>query len=67
MIKLGHRQILSESEWYELMALRKAIADYPATVCPPKLERYTQLMVRTLHYSGLNDPAFHGPFCSFYR
>lgn len=45
-------QVLSESEWKELCALKKAIDDYPAAVVAQQMERFTELFVRTLHGKG---------------
>jgi hypothetical protein len=43
---------LTESEWEELVALKKAINDDPATVHFQKMERFTELMVRSLQERG---------------
>ena len=43
-------QRLTEEEWQELDALRKAINDSPASVHPEKQERFTDLFVRSLSY-----------------
>jgi len=39
---------LNNEEWKELDVLRQAINDYPATVHPEKMERFTKLFVRSL-------------------
>jgi hypothetical protein len=44
--------ILTDDEWNELDALRKAINDNPASVHPEKQERFTELFVRSLSYVG---------------
>lgn len=38
---------LTEEEWKELVALKKAINDNPASVHPEKMELFTQLLVRS--------------------
>ena len=43
---------LSEDEWYELCSLKTAIDECPATVVASKMERFTELFVRTLHGKG---------------
>jgi hypothetical protein len=40
---------LSDQEWEELCMLKKAIDDGPATVVASRMERFTELFVRTLH------------------
>jgi hypothetical protein len=44
------QQELTDDEWQELDALRKAINDSPASVHPEKQERFTELFVRSLSY-----------------
>jgi hypothetical protein len=48
----GKQDKLSDAEWNELDALRKAINDNPAAVHPEKQERFTELFVRSLSYVG---------------
>jgi hypothetical protein len=43
---------LSAAEWEELCVLKKAIDDGPATVVASRMERFTELFVRTLHGKG---------------
>lgn len=43
---------LSASEWNELCALKRAIDDGPSFVAAHKMERFTELFVRTLHGKG---------------
>jgi hypothetical protein len=38
---------LTDSEWQELVALKRAINDNPATVHPQKMELFTELLVRS--------------------
>lgn len=40
--------MITEEEFYELDALRKAINDNPASVHPEKMERFTELFVKSL-------------------
>lgn len=40
--------MLTEEEWNELNALRKAINECPSSVHSDKMERFTELFVRTL-------------------
>lgn len=44
--------MLSPEEWIELTDLKNAINDYPASVHPMKMERFTELFVRTLEGKG---------------
>jgi hypothetical protein len=39
---------LNNEEWKEMDVLRQAINDYPASVHPEKMERFTELFVRSL-------------------
>lgn len=48
---------LSKEEWDELVALKNAINHYPATVCPQKMEKFTELLVRSLE--GKYDPPYN--------
>jgi hypothetical protein len=43
---------LSQEEWNELMALKNAINYNPASVHYDKMERFTELMVRSLEGKG---------------
>ena len=45
---------LTKEEWNELNALRMAINYDPHTVSPDKMEKFTELMVRSLE--GKGDP-----------
>jgi hypothetical protein len=47
---------LTEEEWNELVALKNAINDNPATVCPQKMELFTELLVRSLEGKGDSTP-----------
>jgi tRNA A37 threonylcarbamoyladenosine synthetase subunit TsaC/SUA5/YrdC len=43
---------LSAEEWEELAALKQAINDNPATVHFEKMEKFSELMVRSLQERG---------------
>ena len=45
---------MTAEEWEELCALKNAINDYPASVHYEKMERFTELMVKSLE--GKADP-----------
>ena len=45
---------LTDEEWNELVALKVAINENPATVHPNKMEKFTELLVRSLE--GKCDP-----------
>ena len=47
-------EYLTTEEWNELNALRMAINYSPHTVTPEKMEKFTELMVRSLE--GKGDP-----------
>ena len=55
LTKTGTKE-LSTEEWNELVALKNAINDNPATVCPQKMELFTELLVRSLEGKGDNTP-----------
>jgi hypothetical protein len=48
---------LSTEEWNELVALKNAINDNPASVAPEKMELFTELLVRSLEGKGSNTPS----------
>jgi len=52
---------LSKEEWNELDALRKAINYNPSQVCPEKMEKFTELFVRSLQGKGDNTPTQTDP------
>lgn len=43
---------LSDSEWSEMNALRKAINQLPQSVSPDKMEQFTEYFVRSLRENG---------------
>ena len=45
---------LTEEEWNELIALKDAINHHPSQVVPEKMEKFTELLVRSLE--GKCDP-----------
>ena len=45
-------EILTEEEWNELVALKEAITWCPQTVSSEKMEKFVQLMVRSLEGKG---------------
>jgi len=45
-------QVLTEEEWNELVALKEAITYAPQTVSAQKMEKFAELMVRTLEGKG---------------
>ena len=47
-------EYLTTEEWNELNALRKSINYDPYSVAPEKMEKFTELMVRSLE--GKGDP-----------
>ena len=47
-------EILTQEEWDELVALKEAITYAPQTVSAEKMEKFTELMVRSLE--GKCDP-----------
>lgn len=38
---------LTDAEWIELVALKRAINEHPASVSPDKMELFTELLVRS--------------------
>jgi hypothetical protein len=45
-------EILTQEEWDELLALKDAITWCPQTVSAEKMEKFTELMVRSLEGKG---------------
>lgn len=43
---------MTQEEWDELVALKNAINDNPATVNPDKMELFTALLVKSLEGKG---------------
>ena len=47
---------LTEEEWNELVALKEAITYAPQTVSAQKMEKFAELMVRSLEGKESNTP-----------
>jgi len=47
---------MTQDEWNEMKALKDAITHYPAAVHPAKMERFTELLVRSLAGRGDAQP-----------
>lgn len=45
---------ISDAEWHEMNAIRKAINDHPASVHPDKMQRFSELFVQTLIRKSIN-------------
>lgn len=56
MTLIRNNSELTREEWDELMALKNAINDHPASVHFEKMERFTELMVRSLEGKGDSIP-----------
>jgi len=50
---------LNQEEWNELLALKDAINYNPASVHYDKMERFTELLVKTLEGKGDAVPNIH--------
>ena len=50
--KTTDKSTLTNEEWEEMNALKKAINDHPASVSPEKQERFTELFVKSLRSLG---------------
>ena len=49
-------EVLSKDEWNELIALKDAITYAPQTVSAEKMEKFAELMVRSLEGKGDYTP-----------
>ena len=49
-------ETLTKEEWNELIALKEAITWSPQTVSAEKMEKFTELMVRSLEGKEDNTP-----------
>lgn len=47
--------LLTAEEWNELNALRQAINEQPATVHPARMEKFTELLIRSQHGTVWRD------------
>lgn len=48
----GKNSKLTDDEWNEMDALKRAINLYPQTVVPEKMEAFTEYLVRSLREKG---------------
>lgn len=48
----GKQQNLTDDEWKEMDALKKAINERPQSVVPEKMEEFTEYLVRSLKERG---------------
>jgi hypothetical protein len=55
LAKTGPKELTKE-EWNELLALKDAITFAPQTVSAEKMEKFTELMVRSLEGKEDNTP-----------
>jgi uncharacterized protein YnzC (UPF0291/DUF896 family) len=46
------QQELTDDEWNEMDALRKAINQHPQSVVPEKMEEFTEYLVRSMKEMG---------------
>jgi len=49
-------EVLTKEEWDELIALKEAITYAPQTVSAQKMEKFAELMVRSLEGKEDNSP-----------
>jgi len=49
-------EVLTKEEWNELIALKEAITYAPQTVSAQKMEKFAELMVRSLEGKESNVP-----------
>jgi len=49
-------EVLTKEEWNELVALKEAITYAPQTVSAHKMEKFAELMVRSLEGKESNTP-----------
>jgi len=49
-------EVLTTEEWNELVALKEAITYRPASVSAQKMEKFAELMVRSLEGKESNAP-----------
>ena len=49
-------KVLTQEEWDELVALKEAITYAPQTVSAQKMEKFAELMVRSLEGKESNTP-----------
>ena len=56
MTLIRNNSDLTKEEWNELIALKNAINENPASVHFERMERFTELMVRSLEGKGDSHP-----------
>jgi hypothetical protein len=47
---------MTKEEWEEMNTLRKAISEQPSTVIPEKMEKFTELFVKSLEGADDSSP-----------
>jgi hypothetical protein len=57
LAKTGTKE-LTQEEWKEMIALKDAINYHPSTVSPEKMEKFTELFVRSLEGKGNSSKTF---------
>jgi len=48
----GKKEKLTDAEWNEMIALKRAINQRPQSVHPDKMEEFTEYLVRSLREKG---------------
>ena len=48
---------MTKEEWNEMDYLRKAISDQPSSVSPKKMEKFTELFVKSLEGADDSHPS----------
>jgi hypothetical protein len=48
----GKQTKLTDEEWKEMVALKKAINERPSAVVPEKMEEFTEYLVRSMREMG---------------
>jgi len=48
---------MTKEEWNEMDYLRKAISDQPSSVSPEKMEKFTELFVKSLEGADDSHPS----------
>jgi len=51
-LSTGKQDKLTDDEWNEMVALKNAINDGPASVVPEKMEEFTEYLVRSMREMG---------------
>lgn len=45
-------QTISDTEWKNLIHLKREISNNPSTICPEDMELFTELLVKSLQNKG---------------